>query len=57
MKDLPYGIDSIEITIGMKILVTNNIETDLDIRNGARGEIDIIPHPDEPPINTNEAMV
>ena len=32
-------------------MVTDNIETDLDITNGARGEIvDIILHPDEPPI-------
>ena len=39
-------------------MVTNNIETDLDITNGARGEIiDIILHPDEPPIDTKEAVV
>lgn len=30
-------------------MVTNNVETDLDITNGARGEImDIVLHPDEP---------
>ena len=35
----------------MKVMVTDNIETDLDITNGARGKIvDIILHPDEPPI-------
>ena len=36
----------------MKVMVTENIETDLDLTNGARGEIvDIILwHPDEPPI-------
>jgi hypothetical protein len=45
-KDLPYQI---EIAIGMKVMVTNNVETDLDITNGARGEIvDIVLHPDEP---------
>ena len=55
VKDLPY---SIEIAIGMKVMVTNNIETDLDITNGARGEIiDIILHPDEPPIDANEAII
>jgi hypothetical protein len=35
----------------MKVLVTDNVETDLDVTNGVRGEIvDIILHPDEPPI-------
>ena len=35
----------------MKVMVTENIETDLDLTNGARGEIiDIILHPDELPI-------
>ncbi|THH11175.1 hypothetical protein EW146_g8134 [Bondarzewia mesenterica] len=34
---------------GMKVMVTTNVETDLDVMNGARGEIvDIILHPDEP---------
>jgi hypothetical protein len=47
-KDLPTKIT---IAKGMKVLVTDNVETDLDITNGARGEIvDIILHPDEPPI-------
>ena len=32
-------------------MVTDNIETDLDITNGAQGEIvDIIPHPEKPPM-------
>jgi hypothetical protein len=54
-KDLP---SKIEIAKGMKVLVTNNIETDLDVTNGARGEIvDIILHPDEPPISANEPVV
>jgi hypothetical protein len=40
--------DQIEITNGMQVLVTNNISTDLDITNGARGEIvDIMLHPEE----------
>ncbi|KAJ7246448.1 hypothetical protein C8J57DRAFT_1360503 [Mycena rebaudengoi] len=35
----------------MKVMVTDNIETDLDLTNGARGEIvDIVLDPDEPPI-------
>jgi hypothetical protein len=35
---------------GMKVLVTDNVETDLDVTNGAWGEIfDIILHPDKPP--------
>ncbi|KAJ7139063.1 hypothetical protein C8R44DRAFT_938604 [Mycena epipterygia] len=36
MKDLP---NVIEIAIGMKVMVTSNIEADLDITNGAWGEI------------------
>ncbi|KAG1836487.1 hypothetical protein F4604DRAFT_1519928, partial [Suillus subluteus] len=53
-QDLP---DVIEIAVGMKVMVTQNIETDLDITNGARGTIvDIILHPDEPPIS-NESSV
>ena len=44
-RDLPRKI---EMAIGMKVMVTDNIETDLDMTNGARGEIvDIILHPDE----------
>ena len=35
-NDLP---DTIQITIGMKVMVTENIKTDLDIMNRARGEI------------------
>ena len=39
-KDLP---DELELAKGMKVMVTRNLKTDLDIANGARGEIvDII---------------
>ena len=42
----------------MKVFVTNNIETDLDVTNSAQGEIvNIILHPDEPPISANEPIV
>ena len=38
----------------MKVMVTENVETDLDITNGARGEIvNIILDPDEPPIGND----
>ena len=50
-KDLPYRF---EIAIGMKVTVTNksHVETDLDIKNEARGEVvDIVLHLDEPPIS------
>ena len=44
-KDLPWSVD---LAIGMKVLVTNHLETDLDITNGARGTIiDIVLHADE----------
>ena len=54
-KDLPWRI---EIAKGMKVLVTDNIKTDLDVTNGAQGEIaDIILHPDEPPISDSDPVV
>lgn len=54
-KDLPWRI---EIAKGMKVLVTDNIKTDLDVTNGARGEIvDIILHPDELPISDSDPVV
>ena len=39
-------------------MVTFNVETDLDITNGARGVIaNIILHPDEPPIDPAAPVV
>ncbi|KAJ6479041.1 hypothetical protein C8R45DRAFT_762088, partial [Mycena sanguinolenta] len=50
MEDLP---NIIGLPIGMKFLVTSNIETDLDLANGARGDIvNIILAPEEPPIGS-----
>ncbi|KAF8833843.1 hypothetical protein BDN67DRAFT_916157, partial [Paxillus ammoniavirescens] len=47
-QDLP---DVIEIVIGMKVMVTQNVKTNLDITNRARGTIiDILLSPDEPTI-------
>ena len=46
MKDLPFQI---EVAVGMKVMITDNVETDLDITNGARGEIvGVVLHEDEP---------
>lgn len=43
--------DTVELAVGMSVMVTSNLETDLDITNGARGTIEtIILHPDEPPL-------
>ncbi|KAJ6453999.1 hypothetical protein DFH09DRAFT_1298158 [Mycena vulgaris] len=54
VKDLPNEVD---LGIGMKVMVTSNLETDLDLTNGAKGEIvDIILDPDELPVG-NEPMV
>ncbi|KAG9075041.1 hypothetical protein FS749_013333 [Ceratobasidium sp. UAMH 11750] len=40
------------LAVGMKVMVTLNIETDLDITNGAQEEIvDIVLNPDEPPFD------
>ena len=48
----------VEFAVGMKVMVTTNIATDLDITNGARGEIvDIVLHPQEPPISTTAPVV
>ena len=48
-QDLP---DAIEITIGMKVMVTQNVQTDLDITNGACSTIvDIILSPEEPVVS------
>jgi hypothetical protein len=47
-KDLP---ETIELAVGMKVMVTSNVATDLDITNGARGIIsNIILNPEEPPL-------
>lgn len=47
-KDLP---SEVELAIGAKVLFTENLDTDLDVANGAKGVIvDIVLHPDEPPI-------
>ena len=47
-QELPQ---TLQMAIGMKVMVTQNVITDLDITNGAQGTIiDIWLHPDEPPI-------
>ena len=47
-QELPL---TVQMAIGMKVMVTQNVVTDLDITNGARGTIvDIWLHPDEPAI-------
>jgi hypothetical protein len=44
--DLP---ESIELAVGMRVMVTRNLDTDLDITNGARGTIvDVVVEADEP---------
>lgn len=45
-SDLP---DELELAIGARVMVTENINTELDIANGSRGEIvDIVLGPNEP---------
>lgn len=54
-KDLP---EESRFAIGAKVLVTQNLDVDLDVTNGARGEIvDIILHPDEPPISLSSSEI
>jgi len=53
-KDLP---ESILLAIGMKVMVTNNLQTDLDITNGARGVIaGIILNHNEPPLEDGSTI-
>jgi len=53
-KDLP---ELVHLAIGMKVMVTNNLQTDLDITNGARGVIaDIILNRDEPPLKDGSTV-
>ncbi|KAJ3910277.1 hypothetical protein F5879DRAFT_481758 [Lentinula edodes] len=54
-KSLP---DHVELAIGAKVLVTQNIKTDLDIPNGARGKIvKIVFDPREPEFEENCSVV
>jgi len=54
-QDLP---DVVQIAIGMKVMVTQNIETDLDITNGAWGTImDIWLRPDEPSFTEFQPLI
>jgi hypothetical protein len=54
-QDLP---ETLTLAIGARVMVVQNIETDLDLANGARGTIvDIILHPDEPPISDDQSVV
>ncbi|KAJ3559079.1 hypothetical protein NM688_g560 [Phlebia brevispora] len=47
-RDLPR---TLEFAKGMEVMVTENLQTDLDITNGARGTIvDIVLDPREPPV-------
>lgn len=53
-KDLP---EEVEVAWGMKVMVTSNIQTDLDLANGARSEIiDIVLHASEPPISGDSTV-
>lgn len=50
--------DDVELAVGMKVMVTFNIQTELDIANGARGTIvDIVLHPDEPHLDASAPEV
>lgn len=32
-------VESLELAVGMNVMVTMNVETDLDVANGSRGEV------------------
>jgi hypothetical protein len=50
--------DTVELFVGMKMMVTYNVQTDMDLANGARGEIvDIILDEREEDHNEEDAIV
>ncbi|OCH93887.1 hypothetical protein OBBRIDRAFT_711095, partial [Obba rivulosa] len=50
--------DEVEVAIGMKVMVTANVTMDLDITNGAHGEVvDIVLDPREPPAPEGQTTV
>lgn len=55
LQQLP---NEIVVALGMKVMVTENVETDLDITNGARGTVvGVVCHPEEPTLSDdNENM-
>ncbi|KAI6094107.1 hypothetical protein F5141DRAFT_1180375, partial [Pisolithus sp. B1] len=53
--DLP---NTVELSVGMRVIVTQNVETDLDITDGMRGLIvDIVLHLEEPPLSLTHDIV
>ena len=54
-QDLP---DVVQIAISMKVMVTQNVETDLDIMNGTQGTIvDIWLRPDKPAFTEFQPLI
>ena len=50
--------DTVDLFVGMKVMVTLNVSTDLDVANGARGEIiDIVLDEREGPFTGNEKII
>jgi hypothetical protein len=50
--------DTIIMSVGMKVMVTFNVETDLDIANGTRGKIvKIVLDGQKGPIDQNELII
>ena len=51
-------LEAIHLTIGMKVIVTDNLQTDLDITNGACGTIvDVLLSRDEPPLEEGSTVM
>ena len=47
-----------KLNIGTDVMVTNNVETDLDITNSTRGEtVDIVLHAEEPALGTDRNKI
>ena len=57
-NDTEFLARKVEIALGMEVMVTMNVETELDIANGSRGGIvGIVLHPDEPAYPLDEPVV
>ncbi|KAK7024528.1 hypothetical protein VNI00_016203 [Paramarasmius palmivorus] len=51
-------LETLSIAVGARVTVFQNIETDLDLANGARGTIlDRVLHPDDPPISPEQDII
>lgn len=50
--------ETLELAVGMKIMMTFNVQTEIELANGARGEVvDMVLHADEPEVSPDSREV